>query len=197
MSTGTSPSGLGGTEMAKMTTAIGSLDQAVKSRLEAWQKERFGSRMWAKDPTLWAKAGTPEIIDRLGWLTLPEEMKAQIATLTAFRDEIRKEKFTHAVLLGMGGSSLAPEVFQETFGNHDGSPELHVLDSTHPAAVKAMAARVNLPHTLFIVSSKSGTTTEIGFIFLLFLVEAADAGERTREAIYCDYRSGNAAAEDG
>jgi transaldolase/glucose-6-phosphate isomerase len=168
MSTGTSRSGMGGTEMAKMTAAIGSLDQAVKNRLEAWQKDKFGSRMWAKDPTLWAKAGTPEITDRLGWLTLPEEMKGQIATLTAFRDEIRKEKFTHAVLLGMGGSSLAPEVFQETFGNHGGSPELHVLDSTHPAAVKAMAARVNLPHTLFIVSSKSGTTTEMDSFFYYF-----------------------------
>jgi transaldolase/glucose-6-phosphate isomerase len=159
---------MGGNEMAKMTTAIGSLDQAVRSRLEAWQKDEFGSRMWAKDPTLWAKAGTPEITDRLGWLTLPEELKAQIATLTAFRDEIRKEKFTHAVLLGMGGSSLAPEVFQKTFGNHGGSPELHVLDSTHPAAVKAMAARVNLPYTLFIVSSKSGTTTEMDSFFYYF-----------------------------
>lgn len=168
MSTGTSRSGMGGIEMSKMTAAIGSLDQAVKSRLEAWQKDKFGSRMWAKDPTLWAKAGTPEITDRLGWLTLPEEMKGQIATLTAFRDEIRKEKFTHAVLLGMGGSSLAPEVFQETFGNHGGSPELHVLDSTHPAAVKAMVARVNLPHTLFIVSSKSGTTTEMDSFFYYF-----------------------------
>ena len=80
--------------MAKMTAAIGSLDQAVKNRLEAWQKDKFGSRMWAKDPTLWAKAGTPEITDRLGWLTLPEEMKGQIATLTAFRDEIRKENIS-------------------------------------------------------------------------------------------------------
>src|ERR1700733_1773446 len=139
MSTGTSRSGMGGTEMAKMTAAIGSLDQAVKNRLEAWQKDKFGSRMWAKDPTLWAKAGTPEITDRLGWLTLPEEMKGQIATLTAFRDEIRKEKFTHAVLLGMGGSSLAPEVFQETFGNHGGGSEFHEMEKNHTAAGKAMA----------------------------------------------------------
>jgi len=169
MSTGTSrDSRAGEGNVGTMTASIGNLEQAVKARLETWQREKFGSRMWAKDPTLWAKAGTPEITDRLGWLTLPEEMRAQIPTLTAFRDEIRKEKFTHAVLLGMGGSSLAPEVFQETFGNHGGSPELHVLDSTHPAAVKAMAERVNLPHTLFIVSSKSGTTTEMDSFFYYF-----------------------------
>jgi transaldolase/glucose-6-phosphate isomerase len=155
-------------QVTQVKKSIGKLDAAVQARLGAWQRDKFTRRMWAKDPTLWATADTPEITNRLGWLTLPEEMRAQIPTLYAFRDEIRREKFTHAVLLGMGGSSLAPEVFQETFGNHGGSPELYVLDSTHPAAVKAMEERVNLPHTLFIVSSKSGTTTEMDSFFYYF-----------------------------
>jgi transaldolase/glucose-6-phosphate isomerase len=144
------------------------VSQAAGERLEAWEKEGFGKRLWAKDYTLWSSTPVPEITDRMGWLHLPRQMREAIADLTEFRDRVRKDGFTHAVLLGMGGSSLAPEVFQRTFGNREGSPELIVLDSTHPAAVRAVEKRIDLKHTLFIVSSKSGTTTETLSFFRYF-----------------------------
>ncbi len=148
--------------------SLGTLAPAVEKRLQSWSAEHFAARMWAKDPTLWAPAGTPEITDRLGWLTLPEAQLAQVADLIKFREEIKAEGFRYAVVLGMGGSSLAPEVFQGTFGNRAGYPELYVLDSTHPAAVMALEDKIDLAHTLFIVSSKSGTTTEPNSFFHYF-----------------------------
>jgi transaldolase / glucose-6-phosphate isomerase len=151
-----------------VTLSLGTLSTAVKQRLDAWQAAQFGRRIWAKDPTLWAAQGTPEITDRLGWLTLPETMSRQVGDLSAFRDQIRAEGFTHAVVLGMGGSSLAPEVFEKTFGSRAGFPQLLVLDSTHPAAVKGIEENIDLRHTLFIVSSKSGTTTEPNSFFFYF-----------------------------
>lgn len=150
------------------TPSLGSIAGAVSQRLSDWSASHFGQRLWAKDPTLWANKSTPEITDRLGWLNLPEAMRAQVPDLTSFREQIKSEGYTHAVLLGMGGSSLAPEVFQNTFGNRAGYPRLHVLDSTHPAAVKAVESAVDLRHTLFIVSSKSGTTTESTSFFSYF-----------------------------
>jgi transaldolase / glucose-6-phosphate isomerase len=150
------------------TPSLSSISGAVNQRLKTWTEAHFGRRMWAKDPTLWATASTPEITNRLGWLSLPESMRDQVPDLTSFREQIKSEGYTHAVVLGMGGSSLAPEVFQNTFGNRAGYPKLHVLDSTHPAAVAAMAAAVDLRHTLFIVSSKSGTTTEPNSFFFYF-----------------------------
>ena len=95
-------------------------------------------------------------------------MRDQVSDLTAFREQIKSDGYTHAVLLGMGGSSLAPEVFQNTFSNRSGYPKLHVLDSTHPEAVESVAAAVDLRHTLFIVSSKSGTTMEMNSFFFYF-----------------------------
>ncbi|MGB9404470.1 MAG: bifunctional transaldolase/phosoglucose isomerase [Candidatus Acidiferrales bacterium] len=148
--------------------SLGSLSSAVDQRLAAFQSAQFGRRLWAKDPTLWASVSTPEITNRLGWLTLPEVMREQVRDLVAFREQIKSEGFTDAVVLGMGGSSLAPEVFEKTFGSRPGYPELHVLDSTHPAAVKAIKDAVDLRHTLFIVSSKSGTTTEPNSFFFYF-----------------------------
>ena len=150
------------------TVAAGPVAQAASARLEEWGKEAFGRRLWEKDYTLWSAKPVPEITDRMGWLHLPEEMENEVADLTAFREEVRKEGFTHAVLVGMGGSSLAPEVFQRTFGNAAGYPELIVLDSTHPAAVRAVEKRIDLRHTLFLVSSKSGTTTETLSFFRYF-----------------------------
>jgi transaldolase/glucose-6-phosphate isomerase len=110
----------------------------------------------------------PELADRLGWLTLPEAMAAQAGEFTAFADEIRGEGIRHIVLLGMGGSSLAPEVFQATFGRRDGYPELTVLDSTHPDAVRGVEQSLDLSRTLFVVSSKSGGTSETTSFFRYF-----------------------------
>ncbi len=154
--------------IGKEEQSLGALASAVDQRLTAWAGAQFSKRLWAKDPTLWAPAGTPEITDRLGWLTLPEVQRAQVSDLVKFREEIKAEGFTHTVVLGMGGSSLAPEVFEKTFGSRDGYPELHVLDSTHPAAVAALEDSIDLRHTLFIVSSKSGTTIEPNSFFYYF-----------------------------
>jgi len=144
------------------------IEDAVKQRLASWQAAEFSRRLWAKDFTLWSPKLVPEITDRLGWLHLPETMHEQVDALVAFREEIKRDGFTHAVLLGMGGSSLAPEVFQKTFGSAPGCPVLRVLDSTHPAAVKDVESKVDLAHTLFFLSSKSGTTTEMLSFFYYF-----------------------------
>jgi transaldolase/glucose-6-phosphate isomerase len=95
-------------------------------------------------------------------------MEKAVAELGAFADKVKADGMTHAVVLGMGGSSLAPEVFQETFGNAAGYAKLRVLDSTHPAAVKALERDIDLAHTIFLVSSKSGTTTETNSFFFYF-----------------------------
>ena len=117
--------------------SLGPLSDAVRARLRLWDDERFGERMWAKDHTLWSAEEVSELTDRLGWLWLPDDMKELVVSLSAFADEIRADA-DHEVLLGMGGSRLAPEVYQSTFGNADGYPELLVLDSTHPGAVAAV-----------------------------------------------------------
>ena len=144
----------------RQTLLLDGIQTKVEQRLARWERTGFGRALWEKNYRLWSAQPAPEITDRLGWLTLPQTMQAHTAELMAFAVEIRGEGFRHVVLLGMGGSSLAPEVFQQTLGNASGYPELLVLDSTHPAAVRALDAKVNLARTLFVVSSKSGTTQE-------------------------------------
>lgn len=152
----------------QQTLDIGEYKIQVEERLTAWKKENFNHRLWAKDPTLWFPKPEPEITDRLGWLTLPEMMHEKLDDLVSFAEEVKSEGISHVALLGMGGSSLAPEVFQKTFGNSPGHPELLVLDSTHPEAVRALEERVDLRCTLFLVSSKSGTTLETLSLFRYF-----------------------------
>ncbi len=150
------------------TLSLEQWQKPVEERLGAWQRGSFARRLWAKDHTLWSAKPVPELTDRMGWLTLPETMQEQVPALQAFADRVRDDGFRHVVLLGMGGSSLAPEVFQRTFGNARGRPELIVLDSTHPGAVRGVESQVNLAKTLFLVSSKSGTTTETNSFFHYF-----------------------------
>ncbi len=124
---------------------------------EDWTKNDKVRRLWQSDASLWT--GTDEN-KWLGWLGIAQE---QIANLPALQDvaaDIKKAGFKHALLLGMGGSSLCPEVLRMTFGKIDGYPELHVLDSTDPAQIKAIEAKVDLANTVCIVSSKSGSTLE-------------------------------------
>ncbi len=147
---------------------LGKYQARVNKRLKSWRGENFAARLWQKDPTLWSAAPLPELSDRLGWLALPESMPERAAELGAFADKVKADGFRHVVLLGMGGSSLAPEVFQRTFGNAAGYPELIVCDSTHPAAVRAVEGRVDLARALFLVSSKSGATTETNSFFYYF-----------------------------
>lgn len=157
-----------GVELNRQELHLSNYRRRVKRRLEAWTAEAFASRLWQKDHTLWSKEPQPELSDRMGWLELPVSMEKPAGELRAFADKARAEGFKHIVLLGMGGSSLAPEVFQKTFGNAAGHPELHMLDSTHPAAVKSAAAQIDPARSLFLVSSKSGTTTETNSFFYYF-----------------------------
>ncbi len=151
-----------------LTGNLGPYETRVVERLRSWQAADFVRRLRGRDPMLWFPGPVPEIVDRLGWLELPVRMRLFREDLRAFAEAIRAEGTRHVVLLGMGGSSLAPEVFQHTFGNAPGHPELIVLDGTHPAAVSAVEARLTLAKTLFVVSSKSGTTTETLALFRYF-----------------------------
>ncbi|HEX4836813.1 MAG TPA: bifunctional transaldolase/phosoglucose isomerase [bacterium] len=144
----------------RQVLALGAFQGRVSDRLRAWESTDFCRRLWQKDITLWAPTPLPELADRLGWLTLPEMMHEQVTDLRAFAEQVKGDGMRHVVLLGMGGSSLAPEVFQRTFGNAPGYPALLVLDSTHPSAVRAIEAQIDPRRTLFLVSSKSGTTLE-------------------------------------
>jgi len=135
----------------------GPLAGAVASSLEEWKKNNKVARLWQKDASLWS--GTDES-NWLGWLTITEEQIAHIDALKQIAEDVKKARFKHALLLGMGGSSLCPEVLRMTFGKIKGYPELHVLDSTDPAQIKAIEAKVDLKSTICIVSSKSGSTLE-------------------------------------
>jgi transaldolase / glucose-6-phosphate isomerase len=134
------------------------LQAPVDERLQAAAKEQVVARLWDRDGTLWAPEGTPEVTDRLGWLDIAERLAAEVDDLRAFAAEVRDAGITDAVLLGMGGSSLGPEVLRRSYG--EGAIRLHVLDSTHPDAIRAVRDALDLSRTLFIVSSKSGGTIE-------------------------------------
>jgi transaldolase/glucose-6-phosphate isomerase len=164
-----------GAALNRLDLRLGKHQARVNKRLKAWEAAKFSARLWQKDPTLWSADPVPELTDRLGWLALPESMRSRVGELRAFADKAKSDGFRHVVLLGMGGSSLAPEVFQRTFGNGSGYPELLVLDSTHPAAVRSVEKRIDLARTLFLVSSKSGTTTETNSFFYYFWHKLAQA----------------------
>lgn len=143
------------------------LHEAAAARLKQFADDNAARRLWAHDPTLWTddEAGQAEIRKRLGWLEAPARSQALLADLARVVQEVQSAGLTHAVLLGMGGSSLAPEVLSQIFGSLEvnGKPglELIVLDSTNPVQVRAAARWSDLARTLYIVSSKSGTTIEI------------------------------------
>jgi transaldolase/glucose-6-phosphate isomerase len=133
------------------------LAAAVRDSLQEWERESKARRLWARDASLWTGA---DEANWLGWLGITEDQHARFPHLVAIGEEVRRGGFTHVLLLGMGGSSLCPEVMKMTFGRIPGYPELHVLDSTDPAQIRAFEAKIDLSHTLFIVSSKSGGTLE-------------------------------------
>ena len=133
------------------------LSGAVKASLEDWKSNNKVQRLWERDASLWTGADESKW---LGWLDIVDEQIGQIDHLKNIAADIKKAKFKHALLLGMGGSSLCPEVLRLTFGKIKGFPELHVLDSTDPAQIKAIEKKVDLRSTICIVSSKSGSTLE-------------------------------------
>ncbi len=133
------------------------LASAVKTNIDDWRAAGKVRRLWQRDASLWT--GTDEA-NWLGWLGITEDQIAHSQKLRQVAEEVKSEGFTDILLLGMGGSSLCPEVLRMTFGKIAGFPELHVLDSTDPAQIQAIQSKVNLAKTLFVVSSKSGTTLE-------------------------------------
>ncbi len=131
--------------------------QAVQSALKDWQTNNKMARLWRGDPSLW----TGDDEDKwVGWLPIVEDQLAHLKQLNDAATDAAKAGFTHALLLGMGGSSLCPEVLKITYGKQPGHPELHVLDSTDPAQIKSIESQVDLAKTLCIVASKSGSTLE-------------------------------------
>jgi transaldolase/glucose-6-phosphate isomerase len=157
------------------------LAAAVKSSLAEWRAQGKVRKLWGRDASLWS--GKDEA-QWLGWLGITNGQLAHIQRLTQITEVAKSAGFSHVLLLGMGGSSLCPEVMKTTFGKISGFPELHVLDSTDPAQVKAFENKVDLKNTIFIVSSKSGSTLEPNIFKQYFfdrvtrLVGAKEAGRR-------------------
>ena len=143
---------------------IGDSMEKVESAVSRFEADSTLRRIWDHDYTVW-KPAPDEITNRLGWLDLPKNMRAELQRLRQFADQAVQDGFTHAVLLGMGGSSLAPDVFQRTFGTAPGFLQLTVLDSTHPDEIQQVMEEISFEHTLFIVSTKSGSTVETLSLF--------------------------------
>jgi transaldolase/glucose-6-phosphate isomerase len=157
------------------------LTNAVRATIDDWKKQEKARRLWRGDASLWTGA---DEANWLGWMGIIDDQLAQIQRLKSIAEEVKAAGFKHALLLGMGGSSLCPEVMRLTFGKIVGYPELHVLDSTDPAQIKAIESRIHYKSTVFIVSSKSGSTLEPN-IFKQYFFErakqelgAAEAGSR-------------------
>lgn len=157
----------------KERVAISAGDAPALAELE--QKD-FLKKLWAKDPSLWTNdAKAADIIKHaLGWLDIPQHLMEHVPDLQSFAKEIAQE-FDHVVVLGMGGSSLAPDIMAETFGTFDRCPQLHVLDSTDPAQIEELDEAIDVTKTLFIVASKSGTTTEPNAFFAYYYDRVAKA----------------------
>jgi transaldolase/glucose-6-phosphate isomerase len=146
---------------------LGTYQRSVENALVELKDNKIISRIWAHDHTVW-KPEPRDITNRLGWLHSPEIMADNIKRIEIVVDEIRKDNYTNALLLGMGGSSLAPEVFRKTFGVKEGYLDCAVLDSTDPGSVLTYAEELDPQRTLFIVSTKSGTTVETLSFFKFF-----------------------------
>src|SRR3954452_468871 len=144
------------------------IEPRIVERVRRAMVDDVAHRIWKKDDTLWGPAGQAEVSNRLGWLTIVDTMLEALDDLEGFAREIRDEGFHDVVLLGMGGSSLAPEVIRQSFGDREGWPTLHVLDSTDAGAIRTIRDRVDLEHTLFLVSTKSGGTIETLSLFRHF-----------------------------
>jgi transaldolase/glucose-6-phosphate isomerase len=151
------------------------VEPRVAERIKQATQEDVARRIWRKDDTLWGPAGQPEVANRLGWLTVTEHMREELGDLQSFAQTARDEGVKDIVLLGMGGSSLAPEVIRRSFGEQGGWPSLHVLDSTDAGAVRSVQDAIDLDHALFLVSTKSGGTIETLSLFRHFWSLRSDA----------------------
>lgn len=147
----------------------------IPAQAERWDRDRLIDRLWACDPSVWSSEPVPEIADRLGWLTLPATSRSLVPLINELHTAAVTAGITHIVLLGMGGSSLAPEVFASSLPSTDEDPVLVVLDSTHPDAVARVEATTDPRTTWYVVASKSGTTLETMSFFHWFWA-VANAG---------------------
>jgi transaldolase / glucose-6-phosphate isomerase len=156
--------------------SLGAQQPKVDARIAQLQKEDAPRRLWAKDSTLWTAdpKKREEIRDRLGWLSVAEKMLEHVSELKQLARDART--YSDVVLLGMGGSSLCPDVLRNTFGSTKGHPRLHVLDTTDPATILAVRSKIRIQDTLFIVASKSGETTETLSHFAYFWGEVNSNG---------------------
>ncbi|MFZ1946961.1 MAG: hypothetical protein WAW06_05395 [bacterium] len=194
-----------------MDLRLGRYAPLVDARLQEWSRDGFARRLWNKDPAIWGQASDKEISDRLGWLELPRLSGLRSEAWKNLRDQVREEGMSTVVLLGMGGSSLAPEVLFAIARPAPGWPRLRLLDSTHPDAIAALEAELDLASTLFVVASKSGTTLETVSLFRYFFrrisalggapgrhfIAITDAGTALEdEARKCDFRHTATAPSD-
>jgi transaldolase/glucose-6-phosphate isomerase len=143
--------------LARQQISLGGLDAALRSELERWQSERLVARLWSRDAALWTGGDEARW---LGWLGALDAWREQRPALRSLVESARSGRFSSVVVLGMGGSSLFPDVLGQTFARPDGYPKLHVADSTVPAEIRTLESRIELDRTLFVASSKSGSTIE-------------------------------------
>ena len=158
--------------------SLGRLQPAVDSQVAKLQKEDAPRRLWAKDSTLWSAdpAKRQEIRDRLGWLDVADKMQVKAEEFEELSEE--SAEYSDVVLLGMGGSSLCPDVLRHTFGVIKGHPKLHVLDTTDPATILGVRSKIKIPTSLFVVASKSGETTETLSHFAYFWAQTGGEGRQ-------------------
>ncbi len=169
--------------LSHTSASLGGHGDSVRKVADDLGQRQVVARIWRRDHTVW-KPDPRETADRLGWLTVTDEMRPQVAPLKALGEEIREAGYRHVVLLGMGGSSLGPEVLRQTFGSAQGYPQMSVLDSVVPDWVSAVTSAIDPARTLFLFASKSGGTVEPNALYRHFraLVEQAvgqrEAGQR-------------------
>ncbi|MGA2782137.1 MAG: glucose-6-phosphate isomerase [Smithella sp.] len=152
---------------ASISFSLGKYQGSVISALDTMRRENIIARIWAKDYTVW-KPAPDEIANRLGWLDAPAETLEKINYIRSTLELFTSGSINDVVLLGMGGSSLAAEVFNKIFGREAGYPQLHIMDTTDPVSISRLTQHLDLEKTLFLVCSKSGTTLEIISLFHYF-----------------------------
>jgi transaldolase/glucose-6-phosphate isomerase len=148
--------------MKRQETALAAFENGIQRAMSDLDRNRIIHRIWDKDPSVWKEESFHQqvISSRLGWLDIVNAEEEFYAPVFTLRDDVKQHGYSHALLLGMGGSSLAAEVMRQTFGVLPGFPDLMVLDTTDPQAIRLASETIDLEHTLFIVATKSGTTTE-------------------------------------
>lgn len=171
-------------EVSRQQISCGKLEKEIKAAYESLDEKQIPRLLFSGDPYLWKTEPEQikEISHSLGWLTLPDPKcleQKNIDNLVAFTVEIKEEGYTHAVLLGMGGSSLCSEVARETFGTAEGYLQLFVLDNTSPEAILELENKINIEKTLFIVASKSGNTEET-LSFFHYFYHQVEKGKRNK-----------------